>query len=642
MTMQRIATLDGVCVRPIAAALAASLLAGLAFVSLAQAQTQQAGVTAAVRGRVELAAVPGEVGRLVRSGEPVYLGNAVKSGPDSGLQILLLDQTTFTIGPDSEITIDRFIYDPQSGAGKVSASVAKGVFRFVTGRVAQNNPSDMEVKLPVGIIGIRGTIALGSVDDGKGNGANGANGNVSAQVVLVGPGKDLEGNNRPGGLNLAANGGASQNITQPGFGSVFGAGGWGTPQFFTPQMMGALTTRLTSFTNQGQGGQQGQQGQQGQGQNQGQGGQATKNAGAGNIQGQGNANSLAGLNNVNRLNQNLVGDSTSDRRRNDAAGGNLNTAANYSNYNQLRSLGGVYHFQQTRVPISDGFYNIYIELNARDRTMFGGDTRIEVETSTVKGKAYSEMASSYQNISGSTIAFGSVMTSDVPGGPRTGGLGDGGENSLVGTGCGGSGVCNFDLIIGFLNKGGKIGGGITHELTILNHQNVALFSGSGSGDRMDGALPSDGNKLANGIATYDQLRTQTVGQYHYSSQRPFDKGGHYTMNMNIDFGARTLGGGNSSLAITGPQAPNTFSGTLNLPSVNYTSLGGNATYAHNGTINGTACGTSCATAFNLEVRNYNGILGGKATHALSVVTQTSGTFTGSGGVQNTERMAGLK
>jgi|GEM_PF-488963 len=642
--MQRIATLDGVCVRPIAAALAASLLAGLAFVSLAQAQTQQAGVTAAVRGRVELASVPGEVGRLVKSGEPVYLGNAIKSGPDSGLQILLLDQTTFTIGPNSELTIDKFVYDPQSGAGKVSASVAKGVFRFVTGKVAQNNPSDMEVKLPVGTIGIRGTIALGSVDDGKGNGgngANGANGNASAQVVLVGPGKDLEGNNRPGGLNLTATGGSSQNINQPGFGSVFGAGGWGTPQFFTPQMMGALTSRLTSFTTQGQGGQQGQQGQ-GQNQGQGQGGQATKNAGAGNLQGQGNAISLAGLNNVNRLNQNLVGDSSNDRRRNDAAGGNLNTTTNYSNYSQLRSLGGIYHYQQTGVPISDGFYNIYIELNAGARTMFGGDTRIEVETSTVKGKAYSEMASSYQNVSGGTLAFGSVMTSDVPGGPRTGGLGDGGENSLVGTACGGSGVCNFDLVIGLLNKGGKIGGGITHELTILNNQNVALFSGSGSGDRMDGALASDGNKLANGIATYDQLRTQTVGQYHYESQRPFDKGGHYTLNMNIDFGAKTLGGGNSSLAITGPQAPNTFAGNVALPTVNYTSLGGNATYANNSTINGTACGTSCATAFNLEVRNFNGILGGKATHALSVTTQTSGVFTGSGGVTNTERVAGLK
>jgi len=638
--MQRIATLDGVCVRPIAAALAASLLAGFAFVSLAQAQQQQAGVTAAVRGRVELASVPGEVGRLVRSGEPVYLGNAVKSGPDSGLQILLLDQTTFTIGPNSEITIDKFVYDPQSGVGKVSASVAKGVFRFVTGRVAQNNPSDMEVKLPVGTIGIRGTIALGSVDDGKGNGGNGANGNASAQIVLVGPGKDLEGNNRPGGLNLTATGGSSQNINQPGFGSVFGAGGWGTPQFFTPQMMGALTSRLTSFTTQGSGGQQGQQGQQGQ--NQGQGGQATKNAGAGNVQGQGSAKSLVALNNVNRLNQNLVGDSSNDRRRNDAAGGNLNTTTNYSNYSQLRSISGIYHYQQTGVRIGDGFYNIYIELNAGARTMFGGDTRIEVETSTVKGKAYSDMASSYQNVSGSTLAFGSVKTSDVPGGPRTGGLGDGGETSLVGTGCGGSGVCNFNVVIGLLNKNGSVGGGITHELTILNNQNVALFSGSGSGGRLDGGLAADPNKLADGVATYEQLRTQSIGQYHYTSQRPFDKGGHYTLNMNIDFGARTLGGGNSSLAITGPQAPNTFAGNVALPSVNFTSLNGLATYANNSTITGTACGTACATNFNLEVRNYNGILGGKATHALSVVTQTSGTFTGSGGVTNTERVAGLK
>ena len=158
----------------------------------ADAQQQQAGVAAAVRGRVEVAMTAGAVGREVKSGEAIFLDNAIKSGPDSGMQIMLLDQTTFTIGANSEITIDQFVFDPSTGTGKVAASVAEGVFRFVTGKVAQTNPNDMTIRLPTGNIGIRGTIAVGSVEPGAGGQP------PKQEVVLLGPGKGREGAARIG------------------------------------------------------------------------------------------------------------------------------------------------------------------------------------------------------------------------------------------------------------------------------------------------------------------------------------------------------------------------------------------------------------------------------------------------------------
>ena len=148
----------------------------------------QAGVAAAVRGSVKLVSfkTPKAVGKNVSSGDPIYLGDKIEAGPKAGLQVMLMDETIFTIGPDSAIVIDKFIYDPAKSAGKVSAKVLKGVFRFVSGRVAANKPSDMEVKLPNGTIGIRGTSAGGFVRDGV------------SEVVLLGPGT---GNNvgEPGG-----------------------------------------------------------------------------------------------------------------------------------------------------------------------------------------------------------------------------------------------------------------------------------------------------------------------------------------------------------------------------------------------------------------------------------------------------------
>lgn len=139
-------------------------LAGTAF-----AQAQQAGVSAAVRGKVELArASQNIVGKQVESGDPIFLGDAITSGTQSGMQIMLLDETVFTIGPNSEISIDEFVYDPETDAGKVTASVAKGAFRFITGKIARKRPEDMTVRLPTATIGIRGTIVAGVVRSAPG------------------------------------------------------------------------------------------------------------------------------------------------------------------------------------------------------------------------------------------------------------------------------------------------------------------------------------------------------------------------------------------------------------------------------------------------------------------------------------------
>jgi len=85
------------------------------------ADGEQAGVAAAVRGEVQIVSLVDQVGHQIQSGEPIFLGDEIKSGPQSGLQILLMDETVFTIGPESALSIDKFIYDPSTGVGSVSA-----------------------------------------------------------------------------------------------------------------------------------------------------------------------------------------------------------------------------------------------------------------------------------------------------------------------------------------------------------------------------------------------------------------------------------------------------------------------------------------------------------------------------------------
>lgn len=170
---------------------------------------EQAGVSAAVRGQVALNRQQIIVGRQVVGGEPILLQDGIHSGQRSGMQLLLLDETVFTIGPESEIVIDEFVYDPKTNAGKLSAEITKGVFRFVSGKIAHEKPEDMNVKLPSGTLGVRGTMVAGRVDPA----------NKSSRLVLLGEGPEND-TGSPAGAFIACNAGECVRINRPGYGTT--------------------------------------------------------------------------------------------------------------------------------------------------------------------------------------------------------------------------------------------------------------------------------------------------------------------------------------------------------------------------------------------------------------------------------------
>ncbi|WP_296988497.1 FecR family protein [Thalassospira sp. UBA1131] len=213
--------------------LCAPLIAATVFMApkpaSAELEAEMAGVSAAVTGEITLSKVTGEVGILVESGMPVYLGDRIVTSANSGMQVLLLDETVFTIGPNSDVAIDEFVYDPATGDGRIVADMAKGVMRFVTGKIPLNNPSSMDVNLPVGSIGIRGTIGLirsmtaeqaneivpGSFDTTDANTAN----QLVFMAVNQGPGLSRnDTTSRPGAFAAFNQNGGSQSVTGENFG----------------------------------------------------------------------------------------------------------------------------------------------------------------------------------------------------------------------------------------------------------------------------------------------------------------------------------------------------------------------------------------------------------------------------------------
>jgi hypothetical protein len=163
---------------------------------------QAVGVTAVVRNNVQIttAAKPALHRAAVR--ETMSLGNEVVTGASSMTQLLLLDKTSFTVGSSARVRIDRFVYDPSAKASSVTASVAKGAFRFMSSPALHRGKDKSGVRTPVASIGIRGTIFEGVVGADAIRIAKAEAGvpkpfdadeETATLVVLRGPGRNAQG-----------------------------------------------------------------------------------------------------------------------------------------------------------------------------------------------------------------------------------------------------------------------------------------------------------------------------------------------------------------------------------------------------------------------------------------------------------------
>ena len=101
---------------------------------------------------------PGATPRVITIGQNVVFNEEIVTDGVGLVQILLLDGTTFTVGPGSQVTIDEFVYDPNTGDAKVVASVTKGTLRFIGGQTSRK-ADGATINTPVGTIGIRGAMA---------------------------------------------------------------------------------------------------------------------------------------------------------------------------------------------------------------------------------------------------------------------------------------------------------------------------------------------------------------------------------------------------------------------------------------------------------------------------------------------------
>ena len=124
----------------------------------AAAAEPKIGVTSAARNQVQ--GVLGGGTRTLSAGSEIFSNEVVRTGDQSLAQLLFLDETSLSVGPRSEVRLDRFVYNPNRKTGNVVLEASRGAFRFVSG---SQTPTNYTIKTPLATIGVRGTIVDGYI-----------------------------------------------------------------------------------------------------------------------------------------------------------------------------------------------------------------------------------------------------------------------------------------------------------------------------------------------------------------------------------------------------------------------------------------------------------------------------------------------
>jgi len=120
------------------------------------APAQEVGVATAVNPTTD-STPPGGETKTLTIGARVIHKEHIHTSPSGSVQLLFLDKSSLSIGPNTSIVIDEFVYDPNSGKGHMLATLTQGALRYVGGELSHQG--ETTIRTSNATIGIRGGTA---------------------------------------------------------------------------------------------------------------------------------------------------------------------------------------------------------------------------------------------------------------------------------------------------------------------------------------------------------------------------------------------------------------------------------------------------------------------------------------------------
>src|SRR6266851_3902994 len=172
---------------------------------------ERVGVNSAVNPQAS-GTVPGAQPRRLVIGQDVIFNEHITTGESGQTQLLFLDESSMSIGPNSDLTIDQFVYDPKTGTGKLAMSATRGLLRYVGGKLSKQDDA-VTLRTSTATLAVRGGAFLVKIEH-----------NGETRVIFV----------FGDGLTITGLNGIVDTLRRPGFQITISAAGVASPATAVP------------------------------------------------------------------------------------------------------------------------------------------------------------------------------------------------------------------------------------------------------------------------------------------------------------------------------------------------------------------------------------------------------------------------
>lgn len=91
---------------------------------------------------------------------PVHHGDLIRTGKPGSVGIVLTDNSTITLGSNSELAMSEYAFAPKEGKFLMVMRMVKGTFAYASGLIAKLAPDATQLQMPDATISVRGTKLL--------------------------------------------------------------------------------------------------------------------------------------------------------------------------------------------------------------------------------------------------------------------------------------------------------------------------------------------------------------------------------------------------------------------------------------------------------------------------------------------------
>ena len=132
-------------------------------------ETPHAGASPAV-GAVQKMSAPASIVRQGQTisasvGQEIFENDILQTGRDGSMGVVFSDETLLSLGPESVLVVDQYVFAPRQGKFSIVLKMLRGTAAYLSGLISKLTPESAHFETPSASIGIRGTHFVVKVEE---------------------------------------------------------------------------------------------------------------------------------------------------------------------------------------------------------------------------------------------------------------------------------------------------------------------------------------------------------------------------------------------------------------------------------------------------------------------------------------------